>query len=210
MAWRDTHPLRKRGSRPVGWQACAPTGWMLSIPAVSGGARAGRADRCGCRCTRGQYRCIMRVLQAWAACGTRTKAESALSVRCCKISGRQEGCRHHPQGTVCLRPAAYKRPIMATGLAGGLTKPYKGIRPAAPMRPGLPAHAPVPLDAAQSSPLPQFFLNTPPFDGKGFDGPGHSYKLSGSPPEAGPLHNKGRRERILPSPWFSSNSMGRG
>ena len=31
---------------------------------------------------------------------------------------------------------------MATGLAGGLTKPYKGMGPAAPTRPGLPAHAP--------------------------------------------------------------------
>ena len=31
--------------------------------------------------------------------------------------------------------------IMATGLAGYLTKPYKGMRPAAPTHPGLPAHA---------------------------------------------------------------------
>ena len=55
----------------------------------------------------------------------------------------------------------FSRRIMATGLAGGLTKPYKGMEPAAPTRPGLPAHAPIPLDAAQSSPFPlcpQFFL----------------------------------------------------
>ena len=140
---------------------------------VAAGVPAGNiAALCAC-CRPGQL----------MAHGRRRKARCPC--RCCKISGRQEGCRHHPQGTVCLRPAAYKRPIMATGLAGGLTKPYKGIRPAAPMRPGLPAHAPVPLDAAQSSPLPQFFLNTPPFDGKGFDGPGHSYKLSGSPAPSG-------------------------
>ena len=55
--------------------------------------------------------------------------------------------------------------IMTTGLAGGLTKPCKGIRPAALTRPGLPTHAPVPLDAAQSSSLrslPQVFLNSSP------------------------------------------------
>ena len=55
--------------------------------------------------------------------------------------------------------------IMATGLAGGLTKPCKGIRPAALTRPELPTHAPVPLDATQSSSLrslPQVFLNSSP------------------------------------------------
>ena len=55
----------------------------------------------------------------------------------------------HTQASIpCIFP-----PIMATGLAGGLTKPYKGMGPAAPTRPGLPAHVPVPLDAAQSIPL---------------------------------------------------------
>ena len=78
-----------------------------------------------------------------------------------------------------------------------LTKPYKGMGPAVPTRPGLPAHAPVPLDAAQRSPLPQFFLNMSPLDGKGFDGPGHSYKLSGIPPN--PRSERGvRRTAKLP------------
>ena len=88
--------------------------------------------------------------------------------------------------------------IMATSLAGGLTEPYKGMGPAAPTRPGLPSHAPVPLEAAQSSPLPQFFLDTSPFDGKGFDDPGHSYKLSGIPARSGGLHNHDHRL----SRWF--------
>ena len=39
---------------------------------------------------------------------------------------------------------AAKAGIMTTGLAGGLTKPCKGIRPAALTRPELPTHAPVP------------------------------------------------------------------
>ena len=55
--------------------------------------------------------------------------------------------------------------IMATGLTGGLTKPYKGIRPAALTRPELPTHAPVPLNAAQSSSLhslPRVFPNLSP------------------------------------------------
>ena len=43
---------------------------------------------------------------------------------------------------------------MTTGLVGGLTKPYKGMRPAALTRSELPTLALVPLDAAQSSSLP--------------------------------------------------------
>ena len=39
------------------------------------------------------------------------------------------------------------------GMDAIMAKPYKGMGPAVPMCPGLPAHAPVPIDAAQSSRL---------------------------------------------------------
>ena len=86
--------------------------------------------------------------------------------------------------------------IMATGLAGGLTEPYKGMGPAAPTRPGLPAHAPIPLEAAQSGPfppLPQFSSRRRHLMGKGLTVLGIAISFPEPRPERGFALHKNKK-----------------